>query len=483
MKKTFFKFWVIILSCFMVLSNASLPSYSEDIGDNEKNDIANSFRYTDGETREGHSMSLFSRSAVDSSWPKDSKAIAKGIDVSTHNEKIDWKRVKQSGVDYAIIRCGYGNDDITQDDSQWYNNANACTRLGIPFGVYIYSYADTTDKAVSEAQHVLRLIQGYNLSFPIYLDMEDKVQAVLSDSERGNIASVFCNIIQNEGYKVGIYANKNWWTNYLTDSAFNNSLWYKWVAQYNSSCTYSGNYTMWQYTSSGYVNGINTNVDMNYWYGEYIDVNPVTVNTTVADSITESNATVRGTVAYSGQKPSEVGIYFGTSENGMSKVANDVINHNKNPFDMWYDLNDEAGLYLDSNTKYYWQCYAIVNGKEYKGEIKSFTTLNSSKPIKSIVCNSTVMKSTKKDVSYMLEVAITNLSAEDIKGIVIIVYRDKNGNIIKIHNGDIDIACNSKLTHSDSINGYTTISRADVYFFESLNNLVPISNNLECNFN
>lgn len=330
---------------------------------------------------------------------------------------------------------------------------------------------------------MLRLIQGYNLSFPIYLDMEDKVQAVLSDSERGNIASVFCNIIQNEGYKVGIYANKNWWTNYLTDSAFNNSLWYKWVAQYNSSCTYSGNYTMWQYTSSGYVNGINTNVDINYWYGEYIDVNPVTVNTTVADSITESNATVRGTVSYRGQKPSEVGIYFGTSEKGMSKVANDVINHNKNPFDMWYDLNDEAGLYLDSNTKYYWQCYAIVNGKEYKGEIKSFTTLNSSKPIKSIVCNSTVMKSTKKDVSYMLEVDITNLSAEDIKGIVIIVYRDKNGNIIKIHNGDIDIACNSKLTHSDSINGYTTISRADVYVFESLNNLVPISNNLECNFN
>ena len=435
----------------------------------------NSWRYKNGipiQTEESDSNELYSFATP----------TMKGIDVSKHQGVINWDSV-YGNIDYAIIRCGYGNDDITQDDSQWYNNANACTRLGIPFGVYIYSYADTTDKAVSEAQHVLRLIQGYNLSFPIYLDMEDKVQAVLSDSERGNIASVFCNIIQNEGYKVGIYANKNWWTNYLTDSAFNNSLWYKWVAQYNSSCTYSGNYTMWQYTSSGYVNGINTNVDMNYWYGEYIDVNPVTVNTTVADSITESNATVRGTVSYSGQKPSEVGIYFGTSENGMSKVANDVINHNKNPFDMWYDLKDEAGLYLDSNTKYYWQCYAIVNGKEYKGGIKSFTTLNSSKPIKSIVCNSTVMKSTKKDVSYMLEVAITNLSAEDIKGIVIIVYRDKNGNIIKIHNGDIDIACNSKLTHSDSINGYTTISRADVYVFESLNNLVPISNNLECNFN
>ena len=78
MKKTLFKFWIIILSCFMVLSNASLLAYSEDISDNEKNDIANSFRYTNGETREGHSMSLFLRSAVDSSWPQDSKAIAKG---------------------------------------------------------------------------------------------------------------------------------------------------------------------------------------------------------------------------------------------------------------------------------------------------------------------------------------------------------------------------------------------------------------------
>lgn len=196
----------------------------------------NSWRYKNGipiQTDESDSNELYSFATP----------TMKGIDVSKHQGVINWDSV-YGNIDYAIIRCGYGNDDITQDDSQWYNNANACTRLGIPFGVYIYSYADTTDKAVSEAQHVLRLIQGYNLSFPIYLDMEDKVQAVLSDSERGNIASVFCNIIQNEGYKVGIYANKNWWTNYLTDSAFNNSLWYKWVAQYNSSCTYSGNYTM-----------------------------------------------------------------------------------------------------------------------------------------------------------------------------------------------------------------------------------------------
>lgn len=308
-----------------------------------------------------------------------SNPTMKGIDVSRHQGVINWDEV-YGNIDYAIIRCGFGNDETSQDDTQWYNNANACTRLGIPFGVYIYSYATDTAMAESEANHVLRLLNGYNLSFPIYLDMEDNVQAVLSPGELGNIASTFCNIIQNAGYEVGIYANRNWWENYLTDSVFNNSSWHKWVAQYNSSCTYTGSYTMWQYTSSGNVSGINGRVDMNYWYGNLRGVsgynNSVVVNTTVADTITSSNAVVRGTVSYSGNRPSEAGIYFGTSSDNMSKVASDIINHNKNPFDMWYDLNSEAGQYLSDGTTYYWQCYVIVDGIETKGDIKSFTTID-----------------------------------------------------------------------------------------------------------
>lgn len=303
----------------------------------------------------------------------------KGIDVSRHQGIINWDAV-YGNIDYTIIRCGFGNDETSQDDTQWYNNANACTRLGIPFGVYIYSYATNTTMAESEANHVLRLINGYNLSFPVYLDMEDNVQVGLSASERGAIASTFCNIIQNTGYEVGIYANRNWWENYLTDSVFNNNSWHKWVAQYNSSCTYKGSYTMWQYTSSGSVNGISGNVDMNYWYGELRrDDNgnkSVIVNTTTADTITESNAVVRGNVSYSGNRPSEAGIYFGTSPDNMSKVASDIINHNKNPFNMWYDLNSEAGQYLNDGTTYYWQCYVIVDGIETKGDVKSFTTIN-----------------------------------------------------------------------------------------------------------
>ena len=85
------------------------------------------------------------------------------IDVSEHQGKIDWEKVKPQ-IDGAILRCGYGSDYTNQDDEQFKRNADECTRLGIPFGVYLYSYADSIEKAKSEAAHVLRLIKGYKLS-------------------------------------------------------------------------------------------------------------------------------------------------------------------------------------------------------------------------------------------------------------------------------------------------------------------------------
>ena len=313
MKKTFFKFWVIILSCFMVLSNASLPSYSEDISDNEKNDIANSFRYTDGETREGHSMSLFSRSAVDSSWPKDSKAIAKGIDVSTHNEKIDWKRVKQSGVDYAIIRCGYGTNETSQDDKRWEENVKGCVENNIPYGVYLYSYADTVAKASSEADHAIRLLQGKKLSYPVYYDLEEyAVRNKVSKTGIGDIAETFCNKLSAKGYTVGIYASKDWFTNYLTDSRF--SSWTKWVAQYNSTCTYTGTYDMWQCSSTGSVPGISGRVDLNYAYKTFNG--PSNVNKPqYSDGLHQVNG----------------GLYYYTN-NQINKSYNGIASYNGNDY-------------------------------------------------------------------------------------------------------------------------------------------------------
>ena len=191
----------------------------------------------------------------------------KGIDVSHHQGKIDWDKVK-SQIDYAILSVGYGDNITSQDDKQFHRNAKECTRLGIPFGVYIYSYATSIAQAKSEADHVLRLIKGYKLDYPVYLDLEDgPTTGKCSNKLIADMAEVFCNAIEKAGYWAGIYANTSWFTNKLTDSRFNK--WVKWVAQYNTTCTYKSKHDMWQYSSSGKINGISGNVDMNYCYFDY----------------------------------------------------------------------------------------------------------------------------------------------------------------------------------------------------------------------
>lgn len=183
------------------------------------------------------------------------------IDVSEHNGVIDWEKVMYH-IDGAILRCGYGSDYTHQDDTQFKRNADECTRLGIPFGVYIYSYAKTTDRAKSEAAHVLRLIEGYKLAYPVYLDLEEP------GTQDGAVerARVFGDIIEKAGYWCGIYANLNWWENHLRGL----ERFTKWVAQYYRECQYTGSHLdIWQYTSKGKVDGINGNVDMNECYRDF----------------------------------------------------------------------------------------------------------------------------------------------------------------------------------------------------------------------
>lgn len=188
--------------------------------------------------------------------------MLKGIDVSFAQGVIDWNKVKGQ-IDFAIIRCGYGDNIASQDDSQWKRNADECTRLGIPFGVYIYSYATTVAQARSEAEHVLRCVKGYKLSLPIYLDLEEPG----TESGATGRAKIFADIIEKAGYWCGIYANLNWWNNYLGGLG---NRYTKWVAQYNSTCDYAGGHDMWQYTSQGTVPGIGSgNVDMNECYRNF----------------------------------------------------------------------------------------------------------------------------------------------------------------------------------------------------------------------
>lgn len=188
--------------------------------------------------------------------------MLKIIDVSEHKGKIDWEKVKPQ-IDGAILRCGYGMDIQKQDDTQFKRNADECTRLGIPFGVYLYSYANSIEKAKSEAAHVLRLIKPYKLSFPVYYDLEEP------GTQTGAVerANVFGDIIEAAGYQCGVYANLNWWNNYLPGL----ERFTKWVAQYNTKCDYKGsNLDMWQYTDSGKVTGIKGDVDMNECYRDFL---------------------------------------------------------------------------------------------------------------------------------------------------------------------------------------------------------------------
>lgn len=187
------------------------------------------------------------------------------IDVSVHQGIINWEEAKKH-IDGAIIRCGYGRDIISQDDKRYVENVEACIKYNIPFGVYLYSYADTINAAKSEAAHVLRLLEPYknDLSYPVYYDLEE------AGTEKGAVerALAFGEIIESEGYWCGIYANQYWWQTYLKNGL---DCYTKWVAKYSSEkpSGISGTYDIWQYSKKGSVPGIEGNVDMNICYKDF----------------------------------------------------------------------------------------------------------------------------------------------------------------------------------------------------------------------
>ena len=190
------------------------------------------------------------------------------IDVSRHQKEIDYHRVKAAGIRAVIIRCGYGDDIPSQDDEYWKINVERARAAGLRIGAYLYSYADSVAHAVSEAAHAIRLLQGISLDLPIFYDMEDEnTTGKCSPVLLGDMAEIFCKALQDAGYPVGIYANKYWFTNKLTDPRF--AKWDKWVAQYHDVCTYEGEKVGWQYTSTGSVDGVQGNVDISEFYKDY----------------------------------------------------------------------------------------------------------------------------------------------------------------------------------------------------------------------
>ena len=198
-----------------------------------------------------------------------------GIDVSKYNGTIDWNAVKNSGVSYVIIRCGYrgSTQGALIEDPMFKSNIQGATKAGIKVGVYFFTQAVNEVEAVEEASMVLSLIKGYNISYPVFLDVEatsgnNGRADGISVETRTAVCKAFCQTIQNSGYKAGIYANKTWLNEKINAPSLTG---YKiWLAQYAATPTYNRTkYDMWQYSSKGKVSGISGNVDMNISYMGY----------------------------------------------------------------------------------------------------------------------------------------------------------------------------------------------------------------------
>lgn len=195
----------------------------------------------------------------------------KGIDVSAHQGNIDWNKVKASGIEFAIIRISYGQNSV---DSKAIRNIEECIRVGMPFGVYTYSYALNTENAKNEANLVVRTLAPYKdkVRFPVIIDMEDAdgykaKYGMPSKDMLTDICITECKIFENAGYYASIYANLNWFKNKLDISRL--VPYDKWLAQWSSKPTWDQSFGLWQYTSSGKVDGISGNVDMNESFKDY----------------------------------------------------------------------------------------------------------------------------------------------------------------------------------------------------------------------
>lgn len=194
-----------------------------------------------------------------------------GIDVSKWNGDIDWDRVRNAGVEFAIVRAGYRGSVTGSlvEDPYFAANMKGAAASGIPVGVYFFTQAVNEVEAVEEASAVLRLVKEYNLDYPIFIDTEGaggNGRADGLDAEsRTLVCEAFCRTVENAGYRAGVYGSRNWYNNRLYADRLDND-YCIWLAEYRSVPLYQGYYQMWQYTSKGKVDGISGNVDMNISY-------------------------------------------------------------------------------------------------------------------------------------------------------------------------------------------------------------------------
>lgn len=189
-----------------------------------------------------------------------------GVDVSEHQVLIDWNKVKNSGIDFAIIRLGWIGNTNRVIDKYFKTNYENARKVGLKIGTYVYNYCKSIDSLTNGINWVKSQLKGLTFELPVYLDMEDNSIASIGKNNLTNQCITFCSRIKNElNLNAGVYANKNWFTNLLDVNEIINQGYKIWLAEWNGKENHSANFKvdLWQYTSSGAVNGINGRVDKN----------------------------------------------------------------------------------------------------------------------------------------------------------------------------------------------------------------------------
>ncbi len=237
-------------------------------------------------------------------FSKSNEPLMKGIDVSVHNGNIDWQKVKNAGIQFAILRAGYGRE-LSQKDTRFEENYRNAKAAGIPVGAYWYSYAITPEEAQLEADVFLKVIKGKQFEMPVYFDLEEKNQFDLGKEKVSAIMRAFLEKIEKAGYFVGLYGSASSLTTHTADGI--KSRYTIWLAHWTNQTNYSGDYGIWQYSSEGKVNGISGNLDMDICYNDFPTIiknkamNGFGKDTTPEPDTTSANVTVKiGNETYKG---------------------------------------------------------------------------------------------------------------------------------------------------------------------------------------
>ena len=190
----------------------------------------------------------------------------KGIDVSVHNGNIDWNRVKNAGIQFAILRAGYGKV-ASQKDRKFEENYNGAKAAGVPVGAYWYSYAKTVAEARQEAEVCVSILAGKQFEYPIWFDQEEKTILATGKANCSAMVRAFCEVLEKNGYWVGLYTSRSVLSTHIEDDI--KSRYALWAAEWNSKLNYSGAVGIWQYSDKGRVDGISGNVDLDESYIDY----------------------------------------------------------------------------------------------------------------------------------------------------------------------------------------------------------------------